>query len=136
MQADNDLGQAIALLRGARSQVEVSRKGRISSTTWNLYEKGHRKPTKANFQKILNGLGCSRLQFEEVRWRLIHQRLLREETAQELGNYTARTRTATLATQETQEGKEEEVRREFRRLLARMAPLIEELIILTTIKRM
>lgn len=128
MQRDNELGQTIALLRGTRSQVEVSRCGRISSAAWNLYEKGHRKPTAANFMKVLKGLGCSRLQFEEVRWQLMRQRLLSEETAEELHSYTQRSRTAALGEHNE---REEEARREFRRLLAHVAPLIEELIILT-----
>ena len=76
-----DLGNAIADLRGRRTQAEVARRGGIRRATWSLYETGKRRPREANLTKVLRGLGCTRLQLEEAAWRLRRRRLLGQERA-------------------------------------------------------
>lgn len=75
----NDLGTAIAYLRDRRSQAEVAEQAGIDRTTWSLYEAGKRRPRAENLEKVLAGLGCSRLELEEMAWRFRRQRLLYEE---------------------------------------------------------
>ena len=75
----NDLGAAITYLRDKRSQAEVAEQGGIDRTTWSLYEAGKRRPREENLEKVLTGLGCTRLELEEMAWRFRRQRLLYQE---------------------------------------------------------
>ena len=73
-----ELGEAIAALRGERSQTQVARRGGISRASWSLYELGKRRPRETSLASVLRGLGCSREQLEEAVWK-IHRRRLVEE---------------------------------------------------------
>jgi transcriptional regulator with XRE-family HTH domain len=73
---DNDLGRAIAHLRGARTQAEVSERADLDPGTWSQYETGRRVPRARNLARILHGLGCTRREFEEARLIYLRQRVL------------------------------------------------------------
>lgn len=78
----------------------------------------------------MRGLGCSRLQLEDVRWRLLRRRLFAEATEPELATYKARPATALRSDVSPDGGfSEEELRQELRSLLAEVMPLIEEFVV-------
>ena len=70
------LGEAIRFLRGRRSQAQVSELAGLDPAVWSLYERGLRVPRETNLRLVLEGLGCSRLDLEEVAWRLRRRELL------------------------------------------------------------
>jgi transcriptional regulator with XRE-family HTH domain len=76
VQRDNDLGRAIAHLRGARTQAEVSERADFDPGTWSQYETGRRVPRPRNLARILHGLGCTRREFEEARLIFLRQRVV------------------------------------------------------------
>ena len=73
-----DLGEAIALLRGSRSQTEVARRAGVSRASWGLYELGKRRPRPASLELLLQGLGCTRDGLEQATFRVYQQRTLGE----------------------------------------------------------
>ena len=77
-----DLGRAMRHLRGARTQAEVSEAAGIDAGIWSQYECGHRTPKEANLVRIVQGLGCGRLEFETVRWQFRRQELAAVEDPQ------------------------------------------------------
>lgn len=78
MTSSDDLSRAITFLRGERSQAEVARRAGIDPAVWSLYERGQRQPRAKNLERILRGLGCTRLELEETRWRIRRYRLMYE----------------------------------------------------------
>jgi transcriptional regulator with XRE-family HTH domain len=70
-----ELGEAMASLRGRRSQRQVSRAAGVSPASWSQYELGRRRPRAGNLAKILKGLGCTREQLEGAVWRVRVRRL-------------------------------------------------------------
>lgn len=70
-----DLGCAIAHLRGDRTQAELARACGLTPAQWSLYENGRRKPNRANLAKVLRALGCTQLDLEEVAWKFRRRRL-------------------------------------------------------------
>lgn len=75
-----ELGLAIAFLREDRTQTECARVAGINPATWSLYEAGKRAPREAALQKVVKGLGCSRLELESVAWSLRRMTLEREDS--------------------------------------------------------
>ena len=59
-------GQTIRFLRGDRTVRLVSEKGDISTVTWRRWEKGQQLPQRSQVPKLIQGLGCTRQQFEMV----------------------------------------------------------------------
>lgn len=70
-----DLGRAIAHLRGDRTQAEIARSCGLTRGSWSLYESGRRKPKAANIAKMLRGLGCTQAELEELAWQFRRRRL-------------------------------------------------------------
>lgn len=83
-----ELGRAIAFLRGSRSQVEAAQRASLDPATWSHYESGRRLPRSGNLEKVLRGLGCTRLQLEETAWRFRRQRLV-EQLVEQAGASSA-----------------------------------------------
>ena len=75
MSHGNDLGRAIAYLRGARTQAQVSEVADLDPGTWSEYETGRRRPRERNLARIVAALGCTRLKLEEAVWQFRRQRL-------------------------------------------------------------
>lgn len=73
-----DLGCAIAHLRGNRTQAALAQSCGLTPASWSLYEHGKRKPMGANLAKIVRGLGCTQLELEELAWRFRRRRLAAE----------------------------------------------------------
>jgi len=76
---DNDVGRAIAGLRGPRTQAKLAEAINMDPGPWSLWETGARRPTERSLVRILTALGCSRLEFEETVWTLRRERLAEEE---------------------------------------------------------
>jgi transcriptional regulator with XRE-family HTH domain len=74
-------GRAIASLRAGRKQEEVAEIGGIDPGSWSLFETGRRRPKQANIEKIARGLGCSRLELEELTWQFRRQQLDQQTSA-------------------------------------------------------
>ena len=70
-----DLGRAMRRLRAERPQAQVARRGGVRRATWSLWEKGHRAPRERSLERIVRGLGCTRLQLEEMAWQCHKERL-------------------------------------------------------------
>lgn len=61
-----DVAAAIKKLRGSRTQKQVAEQAGIDRPTWNQYEKARAMPKRANFRKILQGLGCTQRELDEA----------------------------------------------------------------------
>ena len=75
MSEATDLGRAIRLLRGERTQAALCEQAGLNRAAWSLYESGQRRPREGNLARIVAALGCSRLELEEAVWQLRRQRL-------------------------------------------------------------
>jgi transcriptional regulator with XRE-family HTH domain len=72
------LGEALALLRGRRTQRQVAAGAGIDPKNLSLYELGRRVPRERTLAAIRRGLGCSRQELAALLWRLRARRLLEE----------------------------------------------------------
>jgi transcriptional regulator with XRE-family HTH domain len=132
--ADNDLGRAIAMLRGSRTQAAVSEAAEIDPGTWSEYETGRRRPRERNLARMVRGLGCSRLELEEAVWQLRRQRLLgsaspagaRGDAPGEVLRFAERGAPAPAP---------DAFRRELRAILGRLVAVLEDLFVLLVTAR-
>lgn len=78
---DSDLGKAMRVLRGCRSQGKVAEQADLDAATVSLYETGRRFPRPATLKQLAKGLGCTQLELEELAWSFRRERLLAEQGA-------------------------------------------------------
>lgn len=131
------LAQAIRHFRGERTQREVAEAAGLDATTWRFYETGRRRPKARNLQRVLHGLGCTRLELEETAWRFRRERLLEEQDAARRAGDPRFVGAAVQVARELRErrkGEAEEaagdpLRRGLRELLAHVAVILEEVIV-------
>ena len=136
MTSPEDLGKAIAHLRGDRTQAEVARLAGLDPTTWSFYETGRRRPKEANFEKLLRGLGCERIELEAMAWEIRKRRLLEEQDAARRAGSPRFVKSAMHLAEALAETRKEPTgdpfRRDLRDLLAHVAILVEEVLVLMT----
>lgn len=138
MAGSRELGLAIAYLRGDRTQTEVAQEAGINPATWSLYEAGRRQPREASLERVLKGLGCTRLELETTAWHLRRARLhLEEATAIEAQGQSSELGVAgpELSPPDLSEESDDHVRLRLRALLRRMASLVEEILLLVARSR-
>jgi transcriptional regulator with XRE-family HTH domain len=130
------LAQAIRHFRGERTQREVAEAAGLDATTWSFYETGRRRPKARNLQRVLHGLGCTRLELEETAWRFRRERLLEEQDAARRAGDPRFVGSAVQVARELRERGEGEageagdpLRRGLRELLAHVAVILEEVIV-------
>jgi transcriptional regulator with XRE-family HTH domain len=131
----NEIGRAIAYLRGGTSQAEAARQAGIHRASWSLYEAGKRIPREQTIERIVKGLGCSRLELEETVWRIRRERLLYEERlrrrrgdaspAEEASDQASHRPAGTLP-QDASPGRGDLVRREVQAMLAEISAVLEK----------
>jgi transcriptional regulator with XRE-family HTH domain len=154
---DNDLGRAIAMLRGARTQAAVSEAADLDPGTWSEYETGRRRPREGNLARIVAALGCTRLELEEAVWQLRRQRLGRAQAGAQDANAAGLLAEVVRFTEATGSGRERDtgdpgrgaedrrspsspsrgpepdtadpVRQELRAILGRFSAVLEDLLI-------
>jgi integrase len=127
---DNDLGRAIAHLRGRRTQAAVSEVGGVAPGVWSLWETGARVPKEGTLARIVAALGCSRLELEEAVWRLRRQRLagspMEDRSAERAGDFGEVLPFAERATPGQEEATADPLRQELRPVIQRLAAVLED----------
>lgn len=61
-----DIGEAMASLRGKRTQKDCARRADLERPTWNQYEKGRVFPQPENIERIAQGLGVEVVELTEA----------------------------------------------------------------------
>lgn len=80
-----DVGNAIARLRGDRTQRQVAQQGDLPPAQWSVYESGSRLPNPTTLEKILKGLGCTEEILLEETLKMRTRRLQGEEDRRATG---------------------------------------------------
>lgn len=73
-----DIGAAIATLRGEKTQKDCARRGGLDRPSWNQYEKGHTFPQARTIERIARGLGVEVFELTEAVFRAWSLRMNRD----------------------------------------------------------
>lgn len=129
------LGEAIAILRGRRTQKQVAERAGLDRTTWSQYESGRRLPRSDNLDKILRGLGCNRQDLADAMWQIRRKELAKQRIAEQLRRLTDGTTPASDGESDDPEASDEqpltaeaELRTELQEILLRGAVVLEDLL--------